>query len=101
VEDLSHRVGAWPPTSQSAGNATNDNTAAMTAPGSASEAAPEPQPWAGLEIPAARPPTVLVDGHQAPDPVPWTQADGTPWARSADQEYLPRMQLRRGEWNEI
>jgi hypothetical protein len=84
MEDLSHRVGTFPPTSQSAGNTTSDAAAAMTAPGSMSEDAPTPSPFMGMDIPSARRPTVLHPGG-SPSQSPWTSAGGVrPWVASAD-----------------
>jgi hypothetical protein len=107
VQDLS-RLSANSPwvTSQEAGNLVHDNSPAMTAPGT------EP----ATPMPAAEhmaDPSVTPIGHArttlvpsgprggAPSPVPWTDAAGAPWVQSADDEYLPRTQLARGQWNEL
>ena len=93
-------------TSQEGGNLTHDNSGAMTAPGSA-PATPMP-PAVQQADPVVRPAdharTVLVpDGPRGgqPSPVPWTQADGSPWMSAADETHLPRTRIQRGEWNEV
>lgn len=85
MESLSHLVGAFPASSQSAGNTTSDSSTAMTAPGSASEGAPPPQSWMGMDIPAVREPTVIHPAGEPP-PHPWTLTTGRPWAEATPDE---------------
>jgi hypothetical protein len=82
---------------------TSSNARAMTAPGTQPV---DPLPDRAHQgdptvTPIDHPRSVLVHGDQAPSPVPWTAADGSPWKSAADDEYLPRMQLARGGWNEV
>jgi hypothetical protein len=95
-------LAALVPTSQHGGNTSAENSA-MTAPGIPSQgvAAADVHPAPAVDaITHGR--TVLTSGDDAPGQVaPWTAADGSPWKSAADQEYLPRMQLARGSWNEV
>ena len=82
VQDLSHLVGPVPATSQGAGWSTAD-AAEMSGPGSASEGAPDAQPWMGMTVPAQRGPTTI-HSEGAPAADPWTNVNGRPWREAAD-----------------
>lgn len=99
--NLSHLVGPWPPTSQAAGNTTSDASAAMTAPGSSSETAPEPRPWPGLDVGPQRTTTVMHPSEPpAPDSSPWSGTSKT-WVQASPDESAPGGNLTQlGRWRQ-
>jgi hypothetical protein len=107
MQNLSHFAAGSPwVTSEEGGNLVHDNSAAMTAPGSvpATPLPPVEQQADPAVTPIGHARTVMLpDGPRSgpPSPVPWTASDGSAWKSSADDEYLPRIQLQRGEWNEL
>jgi hypothetical protein len=89
MDDLGHLLPSAPLTgnsSMSGGNMITDETGSMTAEGSPSEAtAREPVGTPMPGIPAARGPSVLVDGHSSPrGGNPYAAGDGSGWYAASD-----------------
>jgi hypothetical protein len=99
VDDLGHLLPSAPLTgnsSMSGGNQITDESGSFTAPGSPSEGTSrEPVGSPMPEIPAARGPSVLQDGHSSPrGGDPYDSPAGGGWFAAGDDAH----QMSSGGW---